>query len=87
MHDAATMWLCGIEDVEYKAQRLDFWNDVYGYDMSCIREVPPPPPPPLQRHATHTHTHTHTRTRAHTHKIHTHIMSGKSGENMAKKTG
>jgi protein arginine N-methyltransferase 1 len=39
MPDKATMWMCGIEDSEYKEKRLDFWNDVYGFDMSCIRQA------------------------------------------------
>ena len=37
MPDKATIWMCGIEDSEYKEKRLDFWNDVYGFDMSCVR--------------------------------------------------
>ena len=38
MPDKATLWMCGAEDADFKTKRLDWWNDVYGYDMSCIRE-------------------------------------------------
>ena len=34
--DQATMYLCAIEDAEYRHEKVDFWKDVYGYDMSCI---------------------------------------------------
>ena len=37
--DKATMVVCGIEDGEYKEEKLEYWNSVYGFDMSCIREM------------------------------------------------
>ena len=37
--DKATMMVCGIEDGEYKEEKLEYWNSVYGFDMSCIREM------------------------------------------------
>lgn len=36
--DKATMYMCGIEDADYKSQKIEFWNNVYGFNMSCIRE-------------------------------------------------
>lgn len=35
--DRAKMYLVGIEDADYKEKKLDFWQDVYGIDMSIIR--------------------------------------------------
>merc|ERR1711934_426239 len=37
--DKATLYLAAIEDAEYKSEKIDFWNNVYGFDMSCIREI------------------------------------------------
>lgn len=37
--DKATMVLTAIEDAEYKEQKIHFWDDVYGFDMSCIKEL------------------------------------------------
>ncbi|KAK9812764.1 hypothetical protein WJX72_003334 [[Myrmecia] bisecta] len=36
--DKASLSLVAIEDGEYRAEKIDFWNDVYGFDMSCIRK-------------------------------------------------
>eukprot|EP00033_Pygsuia_biforma_P000256 GCRY01000317.1.p1 GENE.GCRY01000317.1~~GCRY01000317.1.p1 ORF type:complete len:333 (+),score=44.77 GCRY01000317.1:144-1142(+) len=36
--DKATLYLCGIEDGEYKDEKVHFWEDVYGFDMSCMKE-------------------------------------------------
>lgn len=33
----ATLYLCGIEDTEYRAQKLGFWNNVYGFSMKTIQ--------------------------------------------------
>merc|ERR1712096_59221 len=30
---------CGIEDRQYKDDKIAWWDDVYGFDMSCIRKV------------------------------------------------
>jgi len=35
--DKARMHICGIQDGEYRQQKLDFWDDVYGYKMSCFK--------------------------------------------------
>uniref|UniRef100_A0A7S0UR93 Methyltransferase domain-containing protein n=1 Tax=Polytomella parva TaxID=51329 RepID=A0A7S0UR93_9CHLO len=37
--DRATLTLLGIEDGQYKADKIDFWRDVYGFDMSCIQQL------------------------------------------------
>lgn len=35
--DRAVMHLAAIEDAEYKQQKVHFWDDVYGFDMSCMK--------------------------------------------------
>ena len=37
--DSATLYLSAIEDQEYKEEKIDFWEDVYGFDYSCIKEI------------------------------------------------
>ncbi|POY72204.1 putative Methyltransferase [Rhodotorula taiwanensis] len=37
--DEATMYLAAIEDQEYKDEKIGFWDDVYGFDYSCIKEI------------------------------------------------
>ncbi|KDN41666.1 putative HMT1-hnRNP arginine N-methyltransferase [Tilletiaria anomala UBC 951] len=37
--DEATLYLSAIEDQEYKEEKIGFWNDVYGFDYSCIKEI------------------------------------------------
>jgi type I protein arginine methyltransferase len=37
--DRATLYLCGIEDAQYKSDKIDFWDNVYGLNMSCIKNV------------------------------------------------
>lgn len=37
--DRAVLYVGAIEDGEYKAEKLDFWDNVYGFDMSCIKEI------------------------------------------------
>ncbi len=37
--DRATLYLCGIEDAEYKESKINWWNNVYGFDMSCISKI------------------------------------------------
>ena len=37
--DTATLYLAGIEDAEYRAEKLDFWDDVYGFDMTAIKKL------------------------------------------------
>ncbi|KAI3495763.1 hypothetical protein L2E82_39398 [Cichorium intybus] len=36
--DNASLHLTAIEDAEYKEDKIEFWNNVYGFDMSCIRK-------------------------------------------------
>ncbi|KAL2624265.1 hypothetical protein R1flu_008510 [Riccia fluitans] len=36
--DKTSLYLTAIEDADYKAEKIDFWNSVYGFDMSCIRK-------------------------------------------------
>lgn len=37
--DRAALYICGIEDRQYKNDKINWWDCVYGFDMSCIREV------------------------------------------------
>jgi protein arginine N-methyltransferase 1 len=37
MPDKARIHICAIEDAQYRQQKLEYWNDVYGYKMSCIK--------------------------------------------------
>ncbi|XP_037070083.1 protein arginine N-methyltransferase 1-like [Pollicipes pollicipes] len=37
--DRATLFITAIEDQQYKDSKINWWDDVYGFDMSCIREV------------------------------------------------
>ncbi|XP_046689139.1 protein arginine N-methyltransferase 1-like [Homalodisca vitripennis] len=37
--DRATLFICGIEDRQYKDEKINWWDDVYGFDMSSIRKV------------------------------------------------
>lgn len=37
--DKATLVLTAIEDGDYKDEKIHFWDNVYGFDMSCIRKV------------------------------------------------
>ncbi|KAH0710107.1 hypothetical protein KY284_011534 [Solanum tuberosum] len=36
--DKASLCLTAIEDADYKEDKIEFWNSVYGFDMSCIRK-------------------------------------------------
>ncbi|XP_050128362.1 probable protein arginine N-methyltransferase 1.2 isoform X1 [Malus sylvestris] len=36
--DKASLFLTAIEDAEYKEDKIEFWNNVYGFDMSCIKK-------------------------------------------------
>ncbi|KAG7021923.1 Protein arginine N-methyltransferase 1.1 [Cucurbita argyrosperma subsp. argyrosperma] len=35
--DKASLYLTAIEDADYKEDKIEFWNSVYGFDMSCIK--------------------------------------------------
>lgn len=37
--DIATIYLAAIEDQEYKEEKINFWDDVYGFDYSCIKDI------------------------------------------------
>jgi len=37
--DKANLYIAGIEDADYKAKKIDFWDNVYGFDMSCIKKI------------------------------------------------
>jgi len=37
--DRATLFVSAIEDRQYKEDKINFWDNVYGFDMSCIRDV------------------------------------------------
>jgi len=37
--DHATMYLAAIEDQDYKEEKINFWDNVYGFDFSCIKDI------------------------------------------------
>lgn len=37
--DKASLMLVAIEDGEYKNEKIDFWDNVYGFDFSCIKSL------------------------------------------------
>lgn len=37
--DKAKLFLTAIEDREYREDKINFWDSVYGFDMSCIKEL------------------------------------------------
>lgn len=37
--DKATLYLSAIEDGDYKAEKMDWWDDVYGFKMSALKEL------------------------------------------------
>jgi protein arginine N-methyltransferase 1 len=37
--DYAALKLTAIEDAEYRAEKIDFWDRVYGFNMNCIKEL------------------------------------------------
>ncbi|EJD52811.1 S-adenosyl-L-methionine-dependent methyltransferase [Auricularia subglabra TFB-10046 SS5] len=37
--DTATIYLAAIEDQEYKEEKINFWDNVYGFDYSCIKDI------------------------------------------------
>jgi len=39
MPDRATLNLTAIEDAEYKEDKINFWDNVYGFNMSCIKKM------------------------------------------------
>lgn len=39
MPDKAVLYMAGIEDSDYRAEKLDYWENVYGFDMSVIKHL------------------------------------------------
>ncbi|KAK4687472.1 type I protein arginine methyltransferase, partial [Tremellales sp. Uapishka_1] len=37
--DQATIFIAAIEDQDYKDEKINFWDDVYGFDYSCIKDI------------------------------------------------
>lgn len=37
--DKAVMYMCAIEDGQVKRDRIDFWSNVYGFDMTPIQKI------------------------------------------------
>ncbi|KAG0295433.1 type I protein arginine N-methyltransferase Rmt1 [Dissophora globulifera] len=37
--DKATMYVAGIEDGDYKEEKINFWDNVYGFDYSSIKKI------------------------------------------------
>ncbi|KAH9969273.1 S-adenosyl-L-methionine-dependent methyltransferase [Lactifluus volemus] len=37
--DHATMYIAAIEDQDYKEEKINFWDNVYGFDYSCIKDI------------------------------------------------
>ncbi|ORX50806.1 S-adenosyl-L-methionine-dependent methyltransferase [Hesseltinella vesiculosa] len=37
--DKATMYIAGIEDAEYKDEKINYWDNVYGFDYSSIKQI------------------------------------------------
>ncbi len=35
--DKATMYVCGIEDEEYRQEKINFWDNVYGFDFTVSK--------------------------------------------------
>jgi len=39
MPDIANMYVMAIEDTDYRQDKIQFWDNVYGFDFSCIKEL------------------------------------------------
>ncbi|EJD03225.1 S-adenosyl-L-methionine-dependent methyltransferase [Fomitiporia mediterranea MF3/22] len=37
--DNAKIYLAAIEDQDYKEEKINFWDNVYGFDYSCIKDI------------------------------------------------
>ncbi|KAF8329308.1 protein arginine N-methyltransferase [Amanita rubescens] len=37
--DNATLFLAAIEDKDYKEEKINFWDNVYGFNFSCIKDI------------------------------------------------
>ena len=38
MLDKTSLYLSAIEDAKYRDKKINFWDQVYGFDMSCIKK-------------------------------------------------
>jgi protein arginine N-methyltransferase 1 len=39
MPDKSSIYITAIEDAEYKEDKINFWDNVYGFNMSCIKRI------------------------------------------------
>ena len=37
--DKATLYVCAIEDADYRAEKIDFWDNVYGFNFKSIKKL------------------------------------------------
>ncbi|KZT21407.1 S-adenosyl-L-methionine-dependent methyltransferase [Neolentinus lepideus HHB14362 ss-1] len=37
--DNAALYMAAIEDQDYKDEKINFWDNVYGFDYSCIKDI------------------------------------------------
>ena len=37
--DKAHLSICAIEDGDYKEEKINWWENVYGFDMSIIKDI------------------------------------------------
>ena len=37
--DKSSLFLAAIEDGEYMDEKISYWDNVYGFDMSCIKDT------------------------------------------------
>lgn len=37
--DKAVLYMCAIEDEEYKQDKIEYWNNVYGFNMRVIKQI------------------------------------------------
>ncbi|EIW83193.1 protein arginine N-methyltransferase [Coniophora puteana RWD-64-598 SS2] len=37
--DNARLYMAAIEDQDYKEEKINFWDNVYGFDYSCIKDI------------------------------------------------
>jgi hypothetical protein len=33
------MWIAAIEDADYREEKISFWDNVYGFDMTAIKKL------------------------------------------------
>jgi len=38
MPDRGVLYIAGLEDADYKQQKVHFWENVYNYNMSCVKQ-------------------------------------------------